>query len=541
VTEVALRTRTRSFSRATAWDLTPRAFAIATGLTSAAVATVLAVFIERWPPHEDETLALFVGRGSLPHVLHTVIAQRGGAPLHFLLAWAVVHLGGGLIALRAVSVLFAVASVPAIAVLGARLADRTVGVVAAVLASGTWVFLFHGIYGRMYSLFLFTSALSFVALLNALERGGRKRFLLWGLALFATLASHPYAGIVLVAQALYVVLRGDRRRAALTTVAVVVVAATPFWFADLVLRRRLQIGVGGGGSRLGSPGSVSHYLWWVAGDFSAGPHAWLPAVLALAAVGFVLLAGRRRAVGLLTACVIAVPTIALTVARLNWTASPQSRHLIFALPFFSTLLGAALVGFGRLRPPLTALVAAAAIGVLVFGEARWADGKTPPLFHGDSSAQQQARAQAAEWLASSGRPDDVLLGYEPLYLVAWERNSSLSHHTLPRADPKLLASALRSLREPVGRGVWVFDSSDTTNPVRRSRIRLVVPHPARAFEARAFGPYLVIRSRTPLRTRLNYLLVSERVMRLGRSLGIGDADINLHALLIAGKQFRPKA
>jgi hypothetical protein len=28
------------------------------------------------------------------------------------------------------------------------------------------------------------------------------------------------------------------------------------------------------------------------------------------------------------------------------------------------------------------------------------------------------------------------------------------------------------------------------------------------------------------------------VMRLGRTLGIGDADINLHALLIAGKRFR---
>ena len=525
MTEVALRTRTRPLSRATTWDLTPRAFAIAIGVTSAAVATVLAVFIQRWPPHEDETLALFVGRGSLPHMLHTVIAQRGGAPLHFLFAWTVVHLGGGLIALRAVSVLFAVASVPAIALLGARLADRAVGVVAAVLASATWVFLFHGIYGRMYSLFLFTSALSFVALLNALEREGRRRFVLWGLALFAALASHPYAGIVFVAQALYVVLRGDRRRAGLTTIAVVAVAATPFWFADLVLRDRLEIGVGGGGTRLGSPGAVGHYLWWVAGDFSAGPHDWLPAVLVLAAVGFVLLAARRRSVGLLTACVIVVPTIALTLARLNWTASPQSRHLIFALPFFSTLLAAALV-------------AAAAIGALVFGEARWANGKTPPLFHGESSAQLHARARAAAWLASTGRPDDVLLGYEPLYLVAWERNSSLSRHALPRADPKLLASALQSLHEPLGRGVWVFDSSDTTNSVRRARIRLVMPQPARAFVARAFGPYLVIRSRAPLGTRLNYLLVSERVMRLGRSLGIGDADINLHALLIASKRFR---
>src|SRR5207249_9395459 len=127
--------------------------------------------------------ALFIGRGSLGHVLHTVVAERGGAPLHFLLAWLIVHAGGGLIALRAVSLVFAVASVPLIALLGARLAGRNAGVVAALLASGSWVLLFHGIYGRMYSMFLFTSLLSFLALLSALDRGGTRRFALWGAAL----------------------------------------------------------------------------------------------------------------------------------------------------------------------------------------------------------------------------------------------------------------------------------------------------------------------------------------------------------------------
>src|SRR5439155_6676812 len=171
----------------------------------------------------------------------------------------------------------------------------------------------------------------------------RRRFALWGLALLAALASHPYAGLVFVAQALYVVLRGERRRAALMTLAVVAVAATPLWWADAVLRGRLGVGVGGGGSRLGSPHAVGHYLWWVAGDFSAGPHAWLPGVLVVGAAGFVLLAGRRKAAALLTACVIVVPALTLMVAKLNWTASPQSRHLIFALPFFATLLATAVV------------------------------------------------------------------------------------------------------------------------------------------------------------------------------------------------------
>ena len=46
-----------------------------------------------WAPHEDETLALFVGRDSLAGVVEHVTRERGGAPLHFLFAYAVAHLG----------------------------------------------------------------------------------------------------------------------------------------------------------------------------------------------------------------------------------------------------------------------------------------------------------------------------------------------------------------------------------------------------------------------------------------------------------------
>ena len=524
------------FTRAHARDLPLRWFWVAVAANAAALAAFLGFYLRTWPPSEDEALAVFVGRGSLPHVLSTVIADRGGAPLHFTLAWFVVHLGGGLTALRVVSLLFAVASVPLIAVLCSRLADRTIGVVAALLASFTWVSLFHGIYGRMYSLFLFTSALSFIALLVALELGGKKRFALWGLALLATLASHPYAVLVLGAQALYVLLRGDRRRAALVTLAVVAVAATPFWWADVVLRGRFGVGVGGGGSQLGSPRSVLHYFWWVSGDFSAGHHAWSTPVLLLAAVGLVLLAVRRNRAALLIGCVIVVPAIAFMLARLHASASPEARHLIFALPFFSLLPATAIVDAGRIRPPATAIVAVVAVAVLVAGEVRWAHRKTPQLFDGDPAAETHARADAAAWLASTSRPSDMLLGYEPLYLLAWERNRSFSRHALPRADPKLFASALRHVPQPLGRGVWVFDASDTTNVWKRETIRFELPTPASQFEGRVYGPYLVIRTRHPLRTRANYLAVTETVLRLGRSLQIGDADVNLHTVLVAAKR-----
>src|SRR5687768_18500048 len=62
------------------------------GLGVAAVAAAAAGFLFHqllaWPPHEDETLPLFVGRHPLGELFQVVLEERGGAPLHFLLAWA---------------------------------------------------------------------------------------------------------------------------------------------------------------------------------------------------------------------------------------------------------------------------------------------------------------------------------------------------------------------------------------------------------------------------------------------------------------------
>ena len=504
------------------------AFRAATGLLTAIVAGVLAWLLDLWPPHEDEALALFVGRGSLGDVLHTVIAERGGAPLHFVIAWAVVHLGGGLTALRLVSLVFAVASVPLMALLGARLTDRTTGVVAAAFASASWVFLFHGIFARMYSLFLFASLLSFLALLA-------RRYVLWGLALLLLLASHPYAVLVVAAQALFVVVRVRDRRAFLTLGAVAV-AGFPFWWADVVLRNRFDVGIGGGGRRLGSPTSVLRYLWSVSGDFGSHAHGWAVALLLLAAAGAVLLVRRHPTAAVLTGCVVVVPALAFMLATLHSTTSPEARHLIFALPFYSVLLALPLVTLARAGLPYAAV--ALAVGVLVVvTEVRWAHTKTPELLDGDPAGEAHARDAAAAWLASTSRRDDVLLGYEPVFLRAWEQHRSFSEQVLPRADPELFADALKGLRRPLGRGVWVFDASDTTNAKQRSTIRFVLPEPASEFEGRTYGPYLVIRTREPVRTPLRYIALAKRVLRVGRSLQINDADVNLHTVLVAQSRF----
>ena len=97
---------------------------------------------------------------------------------------------------------------------------------------------------------------------------------------------------MVAAQGLYVVLSARDRRAFLT-LGGVAVAGFPFWWADVVLRNRFDVGVGGGGRRLGSPASVGRYLWSVAGDFSSHAHVWAACLLVLAVVGAVLLVRRN--------------------------------------------------------------------------------------------------------------------------------------------------------------------------------------------------------------------------------------------------------
>ncbi len=508
-------------------DLDRRLYGIGVAACTAAVAVFLLAQLSAWPPHEDEALALFVGRESLGGLFEVVLGNRGGAPLHFVLAWLVAHAGGGLTGLRLVSAFFAVASVPVIAALCARLGDRVISLVATAIVSASWAMLFHGIYGRMYSLFLCSSALSFLALLRALERGGRRAWLLWALAILATIATHPYGALVLAAQGLYVLLVRTRLREACLAFGAVLVAGTPFWRSDLVLAGRFEVGVGGGGEKLGGPLSVLRYLGQVAGDFSAGYPLVLTAVLAVSALGLWYLRRERPRSALLVGSVFGVPTLAFLVARLGSSTSPESRHLIFALPFFGLLLGVGLVRLARRTPRgLGPLVALAGVAVLVPAEVSWGWHKTPPLFTGEPWIKLETRAAASDWLARTSRPDDVLFGYDPLFLGAWERSDRFPHTVVPRADPRLALKTLRALDRPLGRGVWVFDRDDNNNWFRRLYVPLRAPKPASEYETAAYGPFLIIRTRERTLTPRGYLEHARRVMLVGKDLYIGDADIN---------------
>ena len=493
------------------------------GVAGITVAAAVFLFHQllAWPPHEDEALPLFIGRHPLDEMFQVVLEERGGAPLHFLLAWSVAHLELGLEGLRAVSAFFAVASLPVVALLLARLAGRAPALAGTLLVATSWTFLFHGVYGRMYSLFLFTAALSYLALLRALERGGRRAWLLWALAILATVATHPYGALVLASQGAFVVVaRRERLREALWAFGAVAVLGIPFWLTDLVLAGRFDAGVAAG-SRL----DVVEYVWQAAGDFTAGFPV-LPAVLVAAAAGVAVLPRDAR---LLAACAAVVPLAALVVARS--TGSPETRHLIFLLPFVALAVGAGIARLGRVW-------GTAALAALVLAQLAWTWDRTPELFEWEPDVRQEARADAAAYVAATTASEDVLLGYDPLFLQAWELNPDVPLVVLPRADADLALHSLLSLERPLGHGVWVLDSSKTTNLERSLQIQRVSPRPESAFEVRGFGPFLVIRTREPVVTPKRYLERAGEAMLVGKRLYLGDADINLPTIERAARALR---
>jgi hypothetical protein len=513
------------------------AYRLGVGAITGALAAFLLLQAIHWPPHEDETLVFFVSREPFTNFVSTVFEERGGAPLHFLLAHAVDSVWSSLLGLRLISVVFAVASVPVIAALVARLTDKRTALIATAIAAASWMTVYHGIYARMYSLFLFTTALSFLLLLRALGRRDVWPWVAWSLVTLAAIATQPYGAFVLGAGALFMVVRRRWDPAPLRPALVAVVAtsllALPLWLVYRVLADRFDVGItGSSGSKLGSPVDVLAYLVRVAGDFTTG---WTPAVaivLMVALVGLVSLARERPQAALLTGAVVLVPTAAFLVTRSGGSVSLESRHLIFALPFFAMLVAAGLLRLAALARAWALPSLAVGMALLLSAEVAWGWHRTPWMYGGEPGVRKEARDRAAAWLAATSRSDDILFGYEPLALDAFEKGAPFGRVIVQRADPKLALDTLAEARKPLGRGVWIFDATDQLD-ASKQRFSVASVSPGPQFEVRAFGPFLVIRTPKPVLTAETFFRDTAVVEYQGKLIGIGDAGLNYQTAVTA--------
>lgn len=367
------------------------------------------------PLFDDEVVAGLTALHPIGELFDIVITDRGGAPLHFLLAHVALALEPSPDALRWLSVVFALATIPVCYDLGRRLSGRTAGVVAAIVAATSSMLAVYGTVGRMYALFAFVSAIAVDLFVRALERRTARAALAAAVAAWFLPAVHPY-GLVVVGIMLLVglvVWRGRPLRPALP-IAALLLALAPFVVADIRLSERF--GVGASEERSVAPADfAAKQLGEALAAFAGGAGALALVFFGLALAGLFVVARRLPAFGAFAFLALAAVPVLMVTARAEQELVHQlsPRHLMFGLPVWAALVG---VGVARLVRGLPALVAVTAVGLVATAAVLAPSGISDP--RADASATHAALAGPAAWVRAEAEPGSVLLFYSPVYLAA---------------------------------------------------------------------------------------------------------------------------
>ncbi len=418
------------------------------GLATAFLLTRLAPDVGANPVHQDEALAGLIAARPLPEVLETVVVDRGGAPLHFVLAHAVFAFDASPEALRWLSVVFALLAVGLCYDLGRRVAGTVGGTTAALLAATSALLAAYGSFGRMYALFAFASALAVDLFVRALQLRTGRAAAVAALGAWVLAASHPYGGIIVALEALVAVAvwRGRPLRPALP-VALVSLAFVPLLLADLRLAERFTVGVGEGDAQLASPRVASRLFVEGMGGLAGGRAPVFLLFAALALVGLVTWARRLPALAAFTVLALAAIPMLLVLGSSGGGVEGRlsTRHFIYCLPFWTALVG---TGVSRLVEERRRAVVTVAVVATVVVALAAPSAITPP---GPSlaSGSTEGTAAPAAWLRRNVRAGDVLFPSSPVFLAALPA----TRHAVPlsRNRPSsLIRRSLERIQLPVG-------------------------------------------------------------------------------------------
>src|SRR5437899_793968 len=131
--------------------------------------------------------------------------------LYYLLLHFWLHLGKSEFFVRTLSVVFALATIPVLYLLGRRLFDSRVGLVAAALLAVNAYFVRYSQEARSYTLMLFLCMLSSLYFLECLEDPSRRNRVAHLLASALAVYAHFFAGLLVLAQLLSLRFLDSRR------------------------------------------------------------------------------------------------------------------------------------------------------------------------------------------------------------------------------------------------------------------------------------------------------------------------------------------
>ena len=370
--------------------------------------------------------------------------------------------------MRFPSAVAGVLSLPAIYLLGRRLAGRQVGLIAAGLLAVNPYHIWYSQEAKMYAIVTLLAIVSALLLVEALDSNNRRLWITYVIITTAMFYTHVATVLVFAAQAAFVVLtyrkwRG-RWRSILIAAACLTLPYVPIalwaikvvsgdvytWHADVGLIDALKT-VGVSFATFRSEPEV---------EFRAG---WLYFLLALAGGVWLLLNRRSRPVGVLLVGLALIPVVGLYVVSLRNSVF-SDRYIIVALPAYLLLGAVALATLGRSRVGALAGIAIATILISY----TWV-----PVANVNRSeiAQKEDWRGAYQRIAERAGEHDVFL-LQPGYMISTlayygQQDERLQGHpvaTVSVFDKPWITreTMIEELREDIGarRRVWLIESPD---------------------------------------------------------------------------------
>jgi 4-amino-4-deoxy-L-arabinose transferase-like glycosyltransferase len=273
----------------------------------------------------DEANTAQLVRFSPGQMLGLLPQSESTPPLYYCVAWVWARIFGFHEAgLRSLSALCGVLTIPVAYLVGARLISRRAGVIAAALTACSPLLIWYSQEARSYAMLVLLTALSLLAFVTARTAPTPRALAFWVLASGLALATHYYAAIAVVPEAVWLLARQRRHHAVQAAVAIIAVCG--FALIPLALSQN-----GTGHDRWIASAPLGLRLRQIVPQFLIGTGA--PARLVLRDVSLVLV-------------VIAVARLALDVR-----APERGPALVaggLALAGFALSLGLVLVGFDDL-------------------------------------------------------------------------------------------------------------------------------------------------------------------------------------------------
>ncbi len=155
--------------------------------------------------HHDEAITVSrVISGDFEHMLHAVKRSESNPPLYYALVWGWAKaFGSDEAGVRSLSALLGTLTVPLAYAIGAELASRRAGLIAAALVAVNPMLIWYSQEARSYALLVLFCAASFLFFVRVLRTRTGRDLALWALASALALCSHYFAAFAVGAEALW--------------------------------------------------------------------------------------------------------------------------------------------------------------------------------------------------------------------------------------------------------------------------------------------------------------------------------------------------